>query len=226
MTTRTKKRAVKVAGRRLPGLPEPHDAAGEPLLAEEEPDAVDEKLVAENEEPDAADQKPDVPPKLRPRLAFAIVAVVMAGLAVWFTLEARDTNAVVAHNTALSDAAGTADAAKQISTALGTLFSYRYDDPARNEQAAKDLLTGPALAQYRQLFGQVRKLAADQKLVVTSTAVASGVKLLDGDRAALLVFLDQTGARGDGQHSTGAAQLSVTAERIGGKWRITGMSAV
>jgi Mce-associated membrane protein len=154
-----------------------------------------------------------------------VIAVVMAGLAVWFTLEARGTNAVVAHNTALSDVSGTAEAGKQISAALGTVFSYRYDDPAKSEQAAKELLTGPALTQYDQLFGQVRKLAVDQRLVVTSTAVASGVKLLDGDRAALLVFLDQTGTRGDGQHSTGAAQLSVTAERVGGKWRVTGMSA-
>ncbi|MGW4519487.1 hypothetical protein [Amycolatopsis sp. NPDC004378] len=170
-------------------------------------------------------EDPPAKPKRRARWVPALIVVVMAGLAVWFTLEARATNAVVAHNTALSDVAGTAEAGKQISAALGTLFSYRYDQPAKNEQAAKDLLTGPALAQYDQLFGQVRKLAADQKLVVTSSAVASGVKLLDGDRAALLVFLDQTGTRGDGQHSTGAAQLSVTAERVAGKWRVTGMSA-
>ena len=192
MTTPTKKRLVKVAGRH-------HDSA--PV------------------------ETPVVKPRRRAPGVLAAAAVVMAVLAGWFTLEARSTNAVVAHNTALSDVAGTADAGKQISAALGTLFSYRYDDPGRNEQAAKELLTGPALAQYGQLFGEVRKLAADQKLVVTSTAVASGVKLLDGDRAALLVFLDQTGTRGDGQHSTGAAQLSVTAERVGGKWRVTGMSA-
>ncbi|MGW3958294.1 hypothetical protein ACWED2_00640 [Amycolatopsis sp. NPDC005003] len=154
-----------------------------------------------------------------------MVAVLMAGLAVWFTLEARNTQAVVAHNSALSDVAGTAEAAKQISAALGTVFSYRYDDPDKSSRAAREVLTGPALAQYEQLFGQVRKLAAEQQLVVTSTAVASGVKLLDGDRAALLVFLDQTGTRGDGQRSTGAAQLSVTAERVAGKWRVTGMSA-
>lgn len=170
-------------------------------------------------------EPPVVKPRRRALLVVAVVAVVMAGLAVWFTLEARATNAVVAQNTALSDVAGTAEAGKQISAALGTLFSYRYDDPAKNERAAGELLTGPALAQYNELFGQVRKLAADQKLVVTSTAVASGVKLLDGDRAALLVFLDQTGTRGDGRRSTGAAQLSVTAERTAGKWRVTGMSA-
>jgi Mce-associated membrane protein len=174
---------------------------------------------------DPAPEAPVVAPRRRAPWAVAAVAVVMVGLAGWFTLEAQSTNAVVAHNTGLSDVAGTADASKQISAALGTLFSYRYDDPAKNERAAKELLAGPALAQYDQLFGQVRTLAADQKLVVTSTAVAAGVKLLDGDRAALLVFLDQTGTRGDGQHSTGAAQLSVTAERVAGKWRVTGMSA-
>jgi Mce-associated membrane protein len=181
--------------------------------------------VARHHEPEPEPETPVPEPRRRARLVFAAVAVVMAGLAGWCTLEARNTDAVVAHNTALSDVAGTADAGKQVSAALGTLFSYRYDDPAKNEQAAKDLLAGPARAQYDQLFGEVRKLAAEQKLVVTSTAVASGVKLLDGDRAALLVFLVQTGTRGDGQRSTGAAQLSVTAERVAGKWRVTGMSA-
>ncbi|MEV7092518.1 hypothetical protein AB0M80_06705 [Amycolatopsis sp. NPDC051045] len=196
MTVPTKKRAVKVAGRHH----EPEPAPPTPV-------------------PVAGPRRRRIWP------VFVAVAVVMSGLAGWFTLEGRSTNAVAAHNSALSDVAGTADAAKQISAALGTVFSYRYDDPAKSERAAKDVLTGPALSQYEQLFGQVRQLAADQRLVVTSTAVASGVKLLDGDRAALLVFLDQTGTRGDGQRSTGAAQLSVTAERVAGKWRVTGMSA-
>lgn len=200
MKTVTRKRPVKVAGRH-------HDS----------PETSDGSAPAV--------PPPTSGPRRRAGVVLAAVAVVMAGLAVWFTLEARATNDVVAHNSALSDVAGTGEAAKQISAALGTVFSYRYDDPAKSEQAAKDVLTGPALAQYEQLFGQVRKLAAEQKLVVTSTAVASGVKLLDGDRAALLVFLDQTGTRGDGQRSTGAAQLSVTAERVAGKWRVTGMAA-
>ncbi|WP_410640494.1 hypothetical protein [Amycolatopsis sp. lyj-346] len=201
MKTAVKKRTVKVAGRHHEDPREDFDGV-EPALS----------LTTGG-------------PRRRARVVLAGVAVLMAALAVWFTLEARSTNAVVAHNSALSDVAGTGEAAKQISAALGTVFSYRYDDPAKSEQAAKDVLTGPALAQYEQLFGQVRKQAEEQQLVVTSTAVASGVKLLDGDRAALLVFLDQTGTRGDGQRSTGAAQLSVTAERVAGKWRVTGMAA-
>ncbi|GAA4524622.1 membrane protein [Amycolatopsis samaneae] len=153
------------------------------------------------------------------------VAVVMAALAGWFAIEARDATAVAAHNTALADVAATAEVTDQVGKALATIFSYRYDEPGKSEQAAKQVLTGPALTQYDQLFAQVKKLAAEQKLVVTSSAVTSGVKLLDGDHAALLVFLDQTGVRGDGRRSTGAAQLSVTAERTGDRWRVTALAA-
>ncbi|KZB79916.1 hypothetical protein AVL48_15245 [Amycolatopsis regifaucium] len=168
-----------------------------------------------------------VAPVRRRRLpvVFGAVALVMAGLAGWFAIEARDATAVLTHNTALTDVATTAEVSDQVGKALGTVFSYRYDDPAKSEQAAKEVLTGAALGQYDQLFAQVRNLAVAQKLVVTSTPVVSGVKVLDGDRASLLVFLDQTGVRGDGQRSTGAAQLSVTAERSGGKWRVTALAA-
>ncbi|MFJ8912540.1 hypothetical protein [Amycolatopsis sp. NPDC102389] len=166
-----------------------------------------------------------VPVRRRGAVVFGAVALVMAGLAGWFAIEARDATAVLTHNTALTDVATTAEVSDQIGKALGTVFSYRYDDPAKSEQAAKAVLTGPALGQYDQLFAQVRGIAAEQKLVVTSTAVVSGVKVLDGDRASLLVFLDQTGVRGDGQRSTGAAQLSVSAERAEGKWRVTALAA-
>lgn len=165
------------------------------------------------------------PVRRRALLVFGAVAVVMAGLAGWFAIEARDATAVLTHNTALTDVATTAEVSDQVGKALGTVFSYRYDDPAKSEQAAKEVLTGQALGQYDQLFAQVRSLATEQKLVVTSTPVVSGVKILDGDRASLLVFLDQTGVRGDGQRSTGAAQLSVTAERSEGRWRVTALAA-
>ncbi|MGY6652234.1 hypothetical protein ACXIZN_08660 [Amycolatopsis sp. TRM77291] len=198
------RRAVKVAGK-MGGSTKVLEAPAEEVL-EEAPAVV-------------------APVRRRGAMVFGAVALVMAGLAGWFAVEARDTTAVLAHNTALTDVATTAEVSDQIGKALGTVFSYRYDDPAKSEQAAKEVLTGPALGQYDQLFAQVRGLAADQKLVVTSTAVVSGVKVLDGDRASLLVFLDQTGVRGDGQRSTGAAQLSVSAERAEGKWRVTALAA-
>ncbi|RSN54280.1 hypothetical protein DMH01_35540 [Amycolatopsis sp. WAC 04182] len=199
------RRAVKVAGKMGGGTKVLEPAE----VSEEAP--VDAPVVA--------------PVRRRGALVFGAVALVMAGLAGWFAIEARDATAVLAHNTALTDVATTAEVSDQIGKALGTVFSYRYDDPAKSEKAAKEVLTGLALGQYDQLFAQVRGLAAEQKLVVTSTAVVSGVKVLDGDRASLLVFLDQTGVRGDGQRSTGAAQLSVSAERSEGRWRVTALAA-
>ncbi|MEU9693000.1 hypothetical protein [Amycolatopsis japonica] len=201
------RRAVKVAGK----------MGGSTRVLE--PPAEETPVVAPTAAPVAA------PVRRRGAVVFGAVALVMAGLAGWFAIEARDATAALTHNTALTDVATTAEVSDQIGKALGTVFSYRYDDPAKSEQAAKAVLTGPALGQYDQLFAQVRGLAAEQKLVVTSTAVVSGVKVLDGDRASLLVFLDQTGVRGDGQRSTGAAQLSVSAERAEGKWRVTALAA-
>ncbi|RSN26112.1 hypothetical protein DL990_32245 [Amycolatopsis sp. WAC 01416] len=211
------RRTVKVAGK-MGGSTRVLDAPFE---------ATDEVVEADSADPGAEHADEVVEPVRRRRLppVFGAVALVMAGLAGWFAIEARDTTAVLAHNTALTDVATTAEVGDQIGKALGTVFSYRYDDPAKSEQAAKEVLTGPALGQYDQLFAQVRGLAAEQKLVVTSTPVVSGVKVLDGDRASLLVFLDQTGVRGDGQRSTGAAQLSVTAERSDGRWRVTALAA-
>ncbi|WP_101608561.1 hypothetical protein [Amycolatopsis sp. BJA-103] len=201
------RRTVKVAGKM--------GGSARVLEAPETPDSV-------------VPEEPPVivaPVRRRGVLVFGAVALVMAGLAGWFAIEARDATAVLTHNTALTDVATTAEVSDQVGKALGTVFSYRYDDPAKSEKAAKEVLTGPALGQYDQLFAQVRGLATEQKLVVTSTPVVSGVKVLDGDRASLLVFLDQTGVRGDGQRSSGAAQLSVTAERSDGRWRVTALAA-
>jgi len=211
------RRTVKVAGK----------MGGSARVLEASDDEVAEEVVSGEADPGAvAGEAPvAVPVRRRGALVFGAVALVMSGLAGWFAIEARDATAVLAHNTALTDVAATAEVSDQIGKALGTVFSYRYDDPAKSEQAAKEVLTGPALGQYDQLFAQVRGLAAEQKLVVTSTPVVAGVKVLDGDRASLLVFLDQTGVRGDGQRSTGAAQLSVSAERSEGKWRVTALAA-
>ncbi|MFC9255437.1 hypothetical protein [Amycolatopsis thailandensis] len=218
MSTKRKpvRRTVKVAGKM---------GGSTRVLEAPEEVASDLSDVSDVSDPEVSDVPVAAPVRRRGAVVFGVVAVVMAGLAGWFAVEARDATSVLAHNTALTDVATTAEVSDQIGKALGTVFSYRYDDPAKSEQAAKEVLTGPALGQYDQLFAQVRGLAAEQKLVVTSTPVVSGVKVLDGDRASLLVFLDQTGVRGDGQRSTGAAQLSVSAERSDGRWRVTALAA-
>ena len=103
--------------------------------------------------------------------------------------------------------------------AMATLFSYRFDDTTDH---ARDLLRGKAIEQHQRMFEQIRRQAAAQRLVLASKVVRAGVRVREGDRAVLLVFLDQALARGDtGQTSVAAAQLTVTTERIDGRWRVT-----
>jgi Mce-associated membrane protein len=154
---------------------------------------------------------------------FAAAAVVLAGLGGWFLLEAnslRDSSSTA--NTALVDTGRTAEVSAAVSNALNQVFSYSYDKTEVTEQAAADLLRGAALDTYDRLFAQVREQAPAQKLVLTTRVVSSAVQYLEGDRARLLVFLDQSATRADADTSNAAAaQLSVTVKREGDRWVIT-----
>jgi Mce-associated membrane protein len=150
-------------------------------------------------------------------------AVVLAGLGGWFLIEAnalRDSSSTA--NTALVDTGRTAEVSAAVSNALSQVFSYSYDKTEVTEQAAADLLRGAALDTYDKLFAQVREQAPAQKLVLTTRVVSSAVQYLEGDRARLLVFLDQSATRADaGTTNAAAAQLSVTVKREGDRWVIT-----
>jgi Mce-associated membrane protein len=55
-----------------------------------------------------------------------------------------------------------------------------------------------------------------------STVPAAAVSLLQGDRARLLMMVDQAGTRGPDKQPTGAtARLVVDAVKIGGQWKIS-----
>jgi Mce-associated membrane protein len=159
------------------------------------------------------------------RVAAALggVAVVLAGFGAWATLHASSlrSNAAAQANTALTDGTATATVRREISTAVNTIFSYNYADTAATRRAAQALLTGPAVRQYNTLFALVTKNAPAQKLVVTTRVTNSGVELLNGNRARLLVFANQQDARaGTGQTSYAGAMFAVTALREGGRWKI------
>ena len=150
-------------------------------------------------------------------------AIILTALGIWFRLESAnlyDDPAV--SNQALVDPAATSKVVEDVDAALGKVFSYRYDNTAATEQAAKQTLTGNALGQYNDLFAQVKQQAPAQKLLLTTKVVDSGVTMLQGEHAQLLVFLDQSATRGDNnQSSLAAAELTVTAQRQGDHWVIT-----
>ncbi|MFI1101719.1 hypothetical protein [Streptomyces melanogenes] len=146
--------------------------------------------------------------------AFSVLAYVQGGQ--------HDT---AGSNTALTDTARTGEVKGAVDEAVQGIFSYDHTDPARTEAAAARRLTGAAVGQYRTLMGPVREQGPGQKLVLTTTVTDSGVEVIDGDRARVLVFADQSSTRTgkDGGTTVAAAMFAVDAVRQDGTWRIAGL---
>jgi Mce-associated membrane protein len=155
-----------------------------------------------------------------------VLSVVCAGLAVWFRYEAQALGSDgPGANEALAEAGPTSEVNGQIRTAVEKVFSYDFADTARTERAARELLAGQAIGEYDQLFATVRQQAPQQKLVVTTAVKSSGVSRLQGDRAEVLLFVDQNAVRTDsGQSNVGPAQISVSAVKQGDQWKISGIT--
>lgn len=155
-------------------------------------------------------------------VALVAVFLVAMTLAVWFRGEAdglrsrADTN-----NTALVDAQATAQVNSEISAALETVYSYDFSTLDADQAAAGEVITGQFTEDYRALFAEVRELAPQQQAVVSAVVVNSAVKVLDGDRAQLVVFLNQQGTKGaTGEQIAAAGRLTVTAQQVDGQWKI------
>ncbi|ACU40425.1 hypothetical protein Amir_6628 [Actinosynnema mirum DSM 43827] len=166
--------------------------------------------------------EPSTPPR-RPWLlpaALVLLSALLLALGAWFQTAASR----VAYDRALVDAAGTAEVGGQVRDAVERAFSYDFADVGATERAAGEVLAGRAKCQYDAIFGQVRALAPEQKLVVTVKAVTSGVTSLDGDRATVLLFLDQVTTRTtDNRSGGGVAMMRVGARKEGGRWLVDGM---
>ena len=215
--TPTPTRRPRVAGIRRRTTPAPPAATPEP-----EPTAA--PAVAPDSA--AAPERPIADPPARSArltaalLALALLLAAAGGVLTWRASVVRA--APVPGGTALLDPTATTVLTSQVQDALEKVFSYRYDHTDDTRNAAAAVLTGAARTQYDALFDQVRQHAPEQQLVLRTTVAAEGVTLLDGNRATLLVFLDQTATRAGGAPTTGTAQLSVSAARDpGGRWVIT-----
>jgi Mce-associated membrane protein len=161
----------------------------------------------------------------RARLAAVVLGaatVVLGAFGAWATVQANSLNAGAAPpNTALTNGPVTSAVNRQVAQAVNTVFSYNYADTAATRRAAQSLLTGLAIRQYNTFFALVVKDAPAQKLVVTTRVTNSGVELLSGNRARVLVFANQQDTRaGTGQTSYAGALFAVTAVRQGGTWKI------
>ncbi len=155
-------------------------------------------------------------------VALVIVVVMALGLAAWFRGEANQlTGSAAASNDALVDADANAQVSAQVREAVQRIYSYDYARLDDNERAASAVITGPYVQSFHQDFARVRDLAPAQQAVVVATVPALAVKALDGDRAIVLVFLDQQAHQGDqAKPLVASGRLSVTAQLVDGRWKI------
>ncbi|MGH3925276.1 MAG: hypothetical protein ACRDTT_20855, partial [Pseudonocardiaceae bacterium] len=151
-----------------------------------------------------------------------LVVVIMLGLAAWFRGAANQlSGSAAASNSALVDAGTTAEVSGQVQAAVERIYSYDFARLDDNERAAGELITGTFTEDYREQFGVVRQLAPAQQAVVVATVLDLAVKVLDGDRAIAVVFLDQQASRGvEAPQLSVAGRLTVTAQRVDGSWKI------
>ncbi|MCX4768447.1 hypothetical protein OG322_03240 [Streptomyces sp. NBC_01260] len=212
-------------------VPRPAEPDAEPA------DSGSEGAAAAGEDSPGAGSEPEGEPEKegprsgRPRglraslpAVLCVLTVLLGSFAAWALTSAgslRDDPG--RQNTALTDISGTSEVKGQITEAVGAVFSYNYASPARADTAVKTYLVGKAVQQHKDMLADVRAQAPKQKLVLTTTVTESGVQLLDGDRARLLIFADQSNTRtGKSQETTyAAAMFAVDAVRRGGTWRIS-----
>lgn len=162
--------------------------------------------------------------------ALCLLTLVLGGFAGWAHARAealRDDPAL--HNTALTDLARTSEIKGRTDKAVAALFSYDHTDPAALERAAQDLLTGKAVDQHRTLLADVRERAEEQKAVITTTVTESAVERVDGDRARVLVYADQSSAGTAGTGSAAdegayaGAMFAVDVVHRDGRWLVSGI---
>lgn len=153
-------------------------------------------------------------------LAGALLVVGLLGWWMQYDLH-RDGSA---DNAAVIDSKATAEVQSAVSQALGRVLTYDFQAPETTAKAADALLAGDARSEYDTLFASLQERAPGQKLMLTAQVQAVGVKELTGDKAELLVFLDQSSQRAaDDESSVSAAQLAVEARKVDGVWKITGL---
>ncbi|MEU3273689.1 hypothetical protein ABZ639_22855 [Saccharomonospora sp. NPDC006951] len=153
-----------------------------------------------------------------------VLALAFGGLAFFFNMRQSEAE-IAAGNAALVDVQGTTQVKEAMGSAAERLFSIDYNDIGKTEKAADQLLVNDEVKKkYQALMGEVKRVAPEQKIVVTVKTTRSAVLMLNDDRAKVMVYIDQTATRTeDNQTSAGSAALWFTSEKRDGEWKVTDM---
>lgn len=207
-----------------------------PVVAEE---ADEPETSTETRDASAGEEAPEAAPGRGARLValvrrravplLAVAALVLTTVAVVAGVQdARLRGAPSAANTALVDVGATAEVAAQLSDAVETVYSFDFARLDENERAAREVITPAFAAEFDRLFAEVRARAPEQQAVVSATVTHTAVKEITGDRAVVVAFVDQLATRAapdaESQQLAAAGRLTVTGERVDGRWKIAAVT--
>lgn len=154
----------------------------------------------------------------------SVLLVVVAGLATWQYVEARDATAVEEQ---IADAPRAAtDAAREIATQM---FTYDHRTVDADLAAVRERLTDPALGEFvEQSMPTVASAAKQQEATVYATvAAAAPQEVTDADRVTVLVMLNRMVSTKDApEAASSASRLSLDMVRQDGTWRLAELNAL
>jgi len=198
----------------------PFIAAAEDAKAENQ--GADEDLT---DEAAVDDEQPATIIRMRRRyrrlLVFRVLPLVMlaitagAGYLKWqdASMHAAETAAV--------------DSLRAASDTTVKMLSYRPDTVERDLGATRDLLTGNLLNDYTSLTNEVVIPGAKQKQISAVATVPGAASVsASGDRAVVLVFVNQTVIIGSGPPTNTASSVRVTLQKQSGRWLVSSFDPI
>jgi hypothetical protein len=159
-------------------------------------------------------------------MVLLVVAVVATGAGFFSWSKAQQADrAQPTGNIAFLNKPATAEVKDQVSKAIEAIYSYDSAQLDQSESRALSFITGSYTDEFKANFATVRQLGPQEKASLVSTVVGAGVESLTESRATLLVMVNQVGHRGDNpQPLRAAVRLNVTAQKVDGQWKVSGVN--
>ena len=156
--------------------------------------------------------------------AASVVLVVVAGLATWQYVEAREATAAEQQ---VADAPRAAtDAAREIATQM---FTYDHRTVDADLAAVRPKLAEPALGEFvEQSMPTVASAAKQQEATVYATvAAAAPQEVVDADNVTVLVMLNRMVSTKEApEAASSASRLSLQMQRDGDTWKLAKLNAL
>ncbi len=168
------------------------------------------------------------PPRLMVGVAAAAVVLLLTALALALLVEGAgwgDWKRVQEHDQ-VADAIRTAPGAAE--QAAATILAYDHESLEADRDAAAALMTPEYRKEYLETFDDlVLEAAQERKATVEADVRASGVAAAGPDRVEVLLFVNQTtvSTANSGEPQTALNRVVLAMERVGGAWRVDGITS-